>query len=154
MHKYKRTPAVMESNRLICVRHLKVACDGYKSEVRRGRYFLHEHPWSASSLKADDLQEVMRLPGVQVVKGPMRRWVMRGTDFNGNECYIRKQCGWMTNCSELAELLRGECANEKSGKEQHRHVVLLGASQRWPGFVLKVRKAAMTGEGTLAVVDA
>ena len=46
---YKRDPEVVEKERQIGRRHLWVACQAYKSQIRRGRYFLHEHPWSASS---------------------------------------------------------------------------------------------------------
>eukprot|EP00973_Karenia_brevis_P011880 1612471-Karenia_brevis.AAC.1 len=53
----------------------------------------------------------------------MCRWGMKQEDQDG-EGYIRKETGWLTNCSELADLLEGECKN-KHGETWHRHIHLM-----------------------------
>ncbi|CAK0893091.1 unnamed protein product, partial [Prorocentrum cordatum] len=72
--------------------HLKVAVDAYWRQLRKpGRYFLHEHPWSARSWKEDIVKELVAHPGVFTVKGPMCRWGMKLTNpRSGQEEFVRK----------------------------------------------------------------
>ena len=48
--------------------HLSFCMAVYRWQVERGAYFIHEHPWSASSWKLRTVQAVRRLPGVLVAR--------------------------------------------------------------------------------------
>ncbi|CAK0863589.1 unnamed protein product [Prorocentrum cordatum] len=113
--------------------HLKVAVDAYWRQLRKpGRYFLHEHPWSARSWKEDIVKELVAHPGVFTVKGPMCRWGMKLTNpRSGREEFVRKETGWVTNHPGLARRLQGTCSNVDGRAEWHRHIMLVGGIARF-----------------------
>ena len=125
---------------------LKTACEFYKEQVRRKRYFLHEHPWGASSWNEKCVKEVQALPGVQVVKGAMCHWHMTSEDSTGRGL-VKKPTGWMTNSSELAEILSASCSNKDgSGKPWHRHVMLVnGRARHAKVYPPEIVKAVLKG---------
>ena len=99
--------------------HLREACKAYERPLKKpNRFFLHEHPWGATSWSEPEVQKLMNDERVYVVKGPMCRWKMKVPGANADE-YVKKETGWMTNHKGLAELLQGECDG------QHRHVHLV-----------------------------
>ncbi|CAK0811643.1 unnamed protein product [Prorocentrum cordatum] len=113
--------------------HLKVAVDAYWRQLRKpGRYFLHEHPWSARSWNEDIVKELVAHPGVFTVKGPMCRWGMKLTNpRSGQEEFARKETGWVTNHPGLARRLQGTCSNVDGRAEWHRHITLVGGIARF-----------------------
>ncbi|CAK0880002.1 unnamed protein product, partial [Prorocentrum cordatum] len=113
--------------------HLKVAVDAYWRQLRKpGRYFLHEHPWSARSWNEDIVKELVAHPGVFTVKGPMCRWGMKLTNpRSGQEEFVRKETGWVTNHPGLARRLQGTCSNVDGRAEWHRHITLVGGIARF-----------------------
>ncbi|CAK0888487.1 unnamed protein product [Prorocentrum cordatum] len=113
--------------------HLKVAVDAYWRQLRKpGRYFLHEHPWSARSWDEDIIKELVAHPGVFTVKGPMCRWGMKLTNpRSGQEEFVRKETGWVTNHPGLARRLQGTCSNVDGRAEWHRHITLVGGIARF-----------------------
>ncbi|CAK0880049.1 unnamed protein product, partial [Prorocentrum cordatum] len=113
--------------------HLKVAVDAYWRQLRKpGRYFLHEHPWSARSWNEDIVRELVAHPGVFTVKGPMCRWGMKLTNpRSGQEEFVRKETGWVTNHPGLARRLQGTCSNVDGRAEWHRHITLVGGIARF-----------------------
>ena len=56
--------------------HLEYAVQLYWEQASRGRFFIHEHPATASSWALPLIKELERHPGVQVVTGDMCRWGM------------------------------------------------------------------------------
>ena len=117
LNKDRVDPLVREERLREGRQHLKTACEMYKKQYRRKRYFLREHPKPAASWKEECVKEVMNLPGVMVVQGPMCRWKMMAEDATGPG-FVRKETCWMTNCPELARTLEGICENQK----KHRRV--------------------------------
>lgn len=157
--KSKRDPEKIQRDRELGLQHLRVAVEAYKRQMQRGRYFLHEHPWTASSWNEDVVKELREDPRVYVVKGPMCRWRMKPKDCAEENVYVRKETGWMTNSPVLAEILRGTCSNS-DGKAWHRHVSLIGggrahAARVYPPAlvkaVLKGIKEQMRQDGELSV---
>ena len=136
---------------------LKVSCRAYWRQIAAGKYFLHEHPWSADSWDEPCIRELMQREDVYVVKGPMCCWDMMDSDELG-EGYIRKETGWMTNCPELAAILEGVCSNVDGSREWHRHIHLKdGRTHRarvYPpelvAAVLKGIKKQMISDGCLS----
>ena len=62
-------PSEVERRKKEGLDHLIFCCRLYKYQVKHGRHFLHEHPASAASWKADCVQEIMTMPGVGVTVG-------------------------------------------------------------------------------------
>ena len=105
----------MEAKRQRGLRHLHTSLDFYKKQIDEGRYFLHEHPDSATSWQDEKLKDLQQLPGVFTVKGPMCFWDMY-FDIPGKEAgYICKPTRWMTNSRILAEILDQRCVNYTGG---------------------------------------
>ena len=157
----KRGPADIKRQKEEGMMHLKTACDAYRRRYEAGRYFLHEHPASADSWSEECVLELMNLPGVQKVRGPMCRWHMSAEDGEGRG-YVRKETCWLTNSPQLAKVLEGECTNKDPSKEWHRHVHLTdgrakGAQVYPPRLmhgVLKAIKRQLELDGGLNAVDA
>lgn len=133
--KFKRKPGAFEAQREIGRSRLKVACRMYGKQLQKGRYFLHEHPWAADSWQEPCVKEIAQRGDVFVVKGPMCKWGMTAIDSNGQQGYVRKETGWMTNSPVLARVLEGTCSNNLGG-EWHRHIYCMGgiakAAQVYP----------------------
>ena len=89
-------------------RHLRFCMMLYKIQIENGMYFLHEHPYSATSWKEPVVQEVMGIPGVKVVKGDMCAFGMWQEDEQG-QALIMKPTGFMTNARMIAEELNETC---------------------------------------------
>ena len=56
--------------------HLEYAVPLYWEQISRGRFFIHEHPATASSWGLPMIKELERHPGVQIVTGDVCRWGM------------------------------------------------------------------------------
>ena len=78
-------------------------------------YFLHEHPYSASSWKTPEVQEILGLEGVKMVKGDMCAFGMYQDTEEGRKL-VMKPTGFMTNASEIADELKQTCDG------QHTHM--------------------------------
>ena len=105
---------------------LETSCSIYKQRIKKGTYFLHEHPKPAKSWKGECVRKISEMPNVEIVEGPMCRWKMVGRDASGEGC-VRKPTCWMTNSPEMAETPRGVCTNDLPGRkhEWHRHIHLV-----------------------------
>ena len=109
--------------------HLRVSVDAYKRQLDRGRFFLHEHPWSASSWEEPEMKKLTSDERVYVVKGPMCKWNLKppgDQPVDGVPHYHLKETGWVTNSKKLADTLQGVCSNVDGSRPLHRHVRLLG----------------------------
>ena len=84
----------------------------YQEQHRNGFYFLHEHPFNASSLENEEVKKVMNLNGVVKVKSHMCAFGMT----EGEEL-VKKPTGLMTNAIKICENLKRDCSGD------HRHVV-------------------------------
>ena len=93
-------------------RHLHTSIHFYRRQMEHGRYFLHEHPFGASSFKDPQMAKLMKEPGVMVVDGPMCRWDLRVFCPKQGEGLAYKRTKWVTNCPALARILQGECSNK------------------------------------------
>ena len=63
----KRDPAIVEKEMQKAMVHIAFCCELYEYQVSRGRYFLHEHPASATSWRTDEIKRIMNLEGVSKV---------------------------------------------------------------------------------------
>ena len=73
--------------------HLEYAVRLYWEQISRGRFFLHEHPATATSWGLSMVKELERHPGVQVVTGDMCRWGMTLKPLQLKPLYIVRRMG-------------------------------------------------------------
>ena len=93
---------------------LNFSVDIYWDQISRGKFFLHEHPATATSLDLPAIRELLEHPGVSVVTGDMCRWGMHLSEEKENQgtdqaVLVKKPTKWMTNCPLLATLLGARC---------------------------------------------
>ena len=99
--------------------HLEFVCELYKIQSSSGRYFLHEHPASASSWKEDCVQQCLKLPGAMLVTTDLCNFGMMIQDMHGPGL-VKKPTKFMTNSVHIAKWLDVRCQGG------HRHVQLIG----------------------------
>ena len=127
------TPKSIECRRQADV-HMKFVSELYELQIKEGRYFLHEHPWHATSWQLPFIQKIMNQHGTYTVKGSMCQFgmIVEGSQGRG---LARKDTGFMTNSFEIANRLNRPCNNTPNLKT-HEHIILLNGiskqAQRYP----------------------
>ena len=91
--------------------HLRFCCKLYKGQLRRKKFFLHEHPDLATSWKEEPVEELLQMPEVLRIQGDMCRHGMVGADEYGGGA-VKKRSGFMTNSEHIAEELNLFCENK------------------------------------------
>ena len=95
----------------------------YQIQWSEGRYFVHEHPESASSWQEQCVNEMLRKQGVIRVTGDQCRYGL--TSHDGMRTGpARKSTGFMTNSACIAKRLSLRCPNH-GGHKVHDHVILI-----------------------------
>ena len=64
---------------------LQFSVDVYWDQISRGKFFLHEHPATASSWDLPVIRELAEHPGVNIVTGDMCRWGMHLLEERDNQ---------------------------------------------------------------------
>ena len=100
------------------VMHVRFCCEIYKLQVAEGRYFLHEHPQTASSWKLKCVQEVEKLEGVMTMVAHMCQYGMTSKDDQGFGPVL-KPTKFMGNSECIMKRLQKRC------DRKHRHVQLV-----------------------------
>ena len=102
--------------------YLRFMCKLYKLQHRAGRMFLHEHPENATSWAEEEIQEVLKLPGVIRSSLDMCAYSLK-TRGTGGEGYAKKPTGIITNNLKFSQHLSRHCNGE------HAHQQLKGGSR-------------------------
>ncbi len=130
------------------VRHLQFMAEVYAWQVGRGKKFLHEHPWSSKSWRMEMMVSVATLPGVEVRRGHQCVHGLRDVDDHGREGPVKKETGWMSNCTEILDAVALLCPNgdlvARGKKPAHEHVLLIGGG--------RARRAERYPPGLIAAV--
>ena len=92
--------------------HLEFCVEQYEVQMKRGRYFLHEHPQSARSWKLGCIERLASNDEVFKVTGDMCRHGMVSVDDVG-EGLVKKPTTFLTNSTEIADALALRCDNDK-----------------------------------------
>ena len=113
------------------VEHIKFVFELYDTQVRNGRYFLHEHPATATSWKLPVVtQFCARYPHLYAVTMNMCQFGMTTPNSRGEPTPVKKPTRWLTNSPCLADSLEKHCPGD------HVHEPLLGgkakAAQEYP----------------------
>ena len=122
LNKHRVDPSVQRRRMAEAKVLLGFALSVYEWQVRRGRYFLHEHPASVSSWKLDEVRAIQCMDGVMTVTCDACMFGMRTADADGADRPVKKPTRWMSNAPCLLRHLGLRC----NGK--HVHTRLLGGS--------------------------
>ena len=104
------------------IRHVKFCCQLYRLQMKDGRYWLHEHPWSARSWQLPCIQELEKTRRTLKVQAHMcefnlRTWAENNRQLDG---YVKKPIGFWGNSWCIADELDRRC------RGGHVHTHLLG----------------------------
>ena len=101
--------------------HLHFVCSLYRSQLRKGKYFLHEHPATAMSWKDSQISALSRDPLVKLVTADQCEYglVTPSADDPNVMVPAMKPTKFMTNSQAMAEQLCKRC----QGNHDHQHLV-------------------------------
>ncbi|CAJ1372050.1 unnamed protein product [Effrenium voratum] len=94
------------------VGHMDFCAQQYRKQIARQKYFLHEHPKTASSWHVPSIQQLADEPGVMIVDGDMCAQKMESTDHLGTGLVL-KPTRYLTNSEEIAKELGKRCSNRE-----------------------------------------
>ena len=82
---------------------LRWCVERYKRQIELGNYFLHEHPYTATSWNIDFMAALMDMDNVYFERGDMCPFGMNQQDADGVTKSVLKATGWATNSEEIAK---------------------------------------------------
>ena len=106
-----RDPAVCAAEKARALVHLSFCVELYREQLKHNRYFVHEHPASATSWQSEVMESLAAEPGV--VKATCDQCQYGMDDLDGNP--IRKPTTFLTKAAEIAGQLTKRC-NGRSGQ--------------------------------------
>ena len=121
-------------------RHLEFCIKSYEVQWREGRYFLHEHPDSASAWHEECVRNMLRRHGVTRVAGDQCQY---GFKFHEGqrEGFARESVVFMTHACCIAKRLSRTCPNTRE-ERPHNHVTFINgrakAAQVYPVQLCRV----------------
>ena len=92
------------------VGHMQFVADLYEYQASEGRYFLHEHPWAATSWNLQCMQKVLGMPGVVEIRVDQCAYGQMSRDERGVGLAL-KPTRFATNAPLLARILEKRCSN-------------------------------------------
>ena len=112
-------------------RHLKFMAQVYRNQVLQGRWFLHEHPATASSWSLKEITDLLDMQSVEVVQADQCMYGLKTWGQNGKDVLrARKRTQFMSNSPEIRRQLSRQCDG------WHQHQALTGGraqdSARYP----------------------
>ena len=99
INRKKRDPSVVSREYVRAMVHIRFCMELYKLQMDDGRYFLHEHPASATSWAEPEVQRIEQMVGVRVAIGDQCQY--EAADKDGAP--IKKPTKFMTNSSHIAD---------------------------------------------------
>ena len=97
-------------------RYVRFCTQVYEHQRKHGRYFLHEHPWLATSWSMDVIERLLSHDDVQRVQTHMCQFGMTSrTGGVGSELGpVLKPTGFLTNCLGIARELARTCPRDQA----------------------------------------
>ena len=88
-------------------RHLKLACRLYRRQIDAGKFFLHEHPLTASSWQLPEVKKILQAPGVGTTTAHQCMFSLTTLDDSGQPALAKKPTRFMSKSPfMLVELTR------------------------------------------------
>ena len=109
-HRYRNDAAWMarsQDNFERAKRYVRFCVKIYKHQREEGRYFLHEHPWLATSWFLPEVAEIMKFDDVQRVRADMCQFGMtsRTGEVGSALGQVLKPSGFLIKSSHIAKEL-------------------------------------------------
>ena len=108
LNKGKTSPEEVQKTLIEARIHLAFCAELDKMQIDSGRYYLHEHPTSASSWNEPCMQDIIKDPEHFTARIHMCAYEMKIPDKHGNE-YIYKPTQFITNSPLVAARLERKC---------------------------------------------
>ncbi len=109
-----------EQELMEATQHVDFVIQLYREQVREGRWFLHEHPASASSWDLTAMRKLAEEEGVTVNVADQCMYGLRTQGKPGEgKVPARKRTKFMTNSYEIAKQLQKRC----DGRHEHQALV-------------------------------
>ena len=110
--------------------HLKFCASVYRWQHLRGKYFLHEHPFTATSWRLKFMVALRMLAGVDLIVGDQcpfgQDTSYKNEHGESSWALVRKRTGWLTNHPRLKLVLNVKCQNCKLPPTlRHKHIPTL-----------------------------
>ena len=103
-------------------KHLELFTKLYELQWEEGRYFLHEHPQTATSWNEECMTKLLKKVGVQRVVGDQCMYGLKTKD--GDKVGLaKKRTGFLVNSPCIAQALSKRCPNTWD-KKVHEHIRL------------------------------
>ena len=111
-----------------------------------GCHFLLENPWGTPFWQQDDIQKILQLPGVQLKKGSMCQFGLRGKEG----LLLRKDTGWASDLEEVLNQVAVPCSTAHPSSSQqrghHEHEPCMGGNaKRAQIYTRALAKAVVNG---------
>ena len=103
-------------------RYVKFCASNYEFQRSKGRYFIHEHPWLATSWELDCISKLEGYDDVRKVLTHMCQFGMTSRTEGQVSALgpVLKPTGFLTNSTHIARELHKTCPRD------HKHVNLVG----------------------------
>ena len=127
--------------RIAAMVHLDCVVQVYRDQMRRGKYFLHEHPETAESWNTPVMRGLSNENGVYRLVGHMCRFNMVLRDDDGRSKKVLKPTGWLTNAWWVGRAVGQKCTNlEKTVREHRDHTRVIGGrkARKMPGVPARI----------------
>ena len=95
-------------------KHVRVCVEIYRMQIASGRFFLQEHPNSASSWAMPEVLGMAALAGVDTTVYDMCAYGIVAEDKDG-VAPAKKRTRLMSNASEVLKRIGRQCSNKESG---------------------------------------
>ncbi len=129
MNNKKRDAKVVEAERKAGERHLQFCLEIYMIQIKAKRYFIHEHPNTATSWKMQSVVELMAMENVDHAVADMCQFGMT-TVVDGVEEPVQKRTKTVSNSPEVLKRVDVRCPNLGGRGEKHDHAQLLNGRAR------------------------
>ena len=153
INKLKRDPSVVSREFVRAMVHIRFCMELYKLQMDEGRYFLHEHPASATSWAQPEVRKIEQLVGVRVAVGDQCQY--EAADKAGDP--IKKPTKFMTNSTHIADSLSRRCSGKLgwcSRPQGGRHALCNGERAKLAAiYPFALCKAILVGFRNQMVAD-
>ncbi|MBN71658.1 MAG: hypothetical protein CME32_20555 [Gimesia sp.] len=150
LSKNRRDKAKFERKFEEAKQHIKFCEEVYKMQVKEGRFFMHEHPNSASSWNMPEMIRLAAMEGVEITTCDMCAYGLKTIDDEG-EALAEKRTRIMSNAPEIIKRVSRQCTNKDMEKktERHRHADLTnGRAKKCQVYPREFCKAVCEGIAT------
>ncbi len=128
--------------RTAAIVHIDFVCELYQEQIDGGRYFVHEHPFWATSWQLQKIEKIMSQDGVERVRGDQCQYGAQTQEDDGQSRRgdpILKPTGFMTNSAAIGRALSkrcegagGLCSRPEGGKHRTCSGKHARAAQKYP----------------------